>query len=78
MREIHEVARDIRREWKKVNFAAAPYLRAMDTLTDSRSSFGMDSAQEVVARFLCNASGFRGGNAPALKAELKAIMKGGA
>jgi len=78
MREIHEVARDIRREWKKVNFAAAPYLSAMQTLTDKDSAYGLDSAQEIVARFLCNASGFRGGNAPALKAELKGIMKGGA
>ena len=78
MRQINQVAFDIRREWKKVNFAAAPYLSAMMSLTDKDSSYGLDSAQEIVARFLCNAGGFRGGNAKAIKAELKAIMKGGA
>ena len=68
-RTVSAVARDIRKEWgDKVNYAAKPYLQAM--LNDD---YGHDGQKSVVLYFLSNASAFRGGNAAALKAELKTI-----
>lgn len=74
-REICEVAREIKKEWKNVNFAAVPYLDAMFCLTDKDSSYGYDSAKSIVLYFLSNASSFRGDKAKELKTELKAIIK---
>ena len=75
MRQIYEVASDIQREWKKVNYAAEPYLRAMHSLNDKNSTFGYDSAKSIVNYFLSNASQFKGEKARDLKNELKAIIK---
>lgn len=74
-REIREVAREIKREWKNVNFGAKPYLDAMLSLTDKDSTYGYDSAKLIVLYFLSNASTFRGDKAKEIKAELKAIIK---
>lgn len=68
-RSICAVAHDIRKEWgEKVNCAAKPYLRAM-----LYGDYGFDNEYTVVLYFLSNASTFRGGNAAALKQELKTI-----
>jgi hypothetical protein len=75
-RPIHEIAREIRKHWKKVNYAAAPYLDAMGALDSIDDAFGYDSGRSVVAYFLSNASGFRGDDARRLKAELKAMLNG--
>lgn len=74
-RPIHEIARDIRKHWANVNYAAEPYLRAMETLTDMRSKYGCDSAESIILYFLSNASSFRGENARRLKAELNAFLR---
>ena len=73
-RPIYEIAREIRAEWKKVNYAAEPYLNAMESLTDATSSYGLDSADNIIRYFLGNATGFRGDRAKELKAELKQIV----
>lgn len=75
MRSISEIAQDIKAEWKNPYFGAKPYLQAMLSLNDKSDFYGMDSAKEIVVYFLANASTFRGGNAAALKSELKAIIK---
>ena len=68
-RTVSAVARDILKEWgNKVNYAAKPYLMAMLT-----GDYGYDGQKLVVLYFLSNAGTFRGGNAAALKAELKTI-----
>lgn len=72
-RPIHQIAREIRREWKNVYFGAVPYLDAMFSLDRIADSYGMDSGASVVCYFLANASTFRGPVAKALKAELKKI-----
>lgn len=72
-RQIHEIARDIRKEWKNPNYAADPYLSAMFNLDTIDDNFGLDSAKDIIIRFLCNASSFRGGNAKTLKQELKSL-----
>lgn len=72
-RSISAIARDIRADWKKVNYAAKPYLDAMLSIDSTRDSFGHDSGESIVRYFLCNASSYRGEKAKALKAELKTV-----
>lgn len=74
MRKIYEIACDIEDNWTKVAPAARPYLTAMHSLGSANDSYGFDSAHDIVARFLCNATGYRGELARAHKAELKAIL----
>ena len=74
MQTISTIAREITRDWKKVNYAAKPYLDAMRSLDSASDSFGYDSAKSVVSYFLANASGYRGDTAKAHKAALKAIV----
>jgi hypothetical protein len=87
-RALHQIARDIKRDWRKcdpktgymlsnVYFGAAPYLDAMGTLDGINDSYGCDSARNIVAYFLANASTWRGDAAKRIKAELNAMLKGG-
>jgi hypothetical protein len=72
-RTISAIARDIQNDWKKANYAAAPYLQAMLSLHSPESNYGYDSGTSIVRYFLCNASSYRGEKAKALKAELKTL-----
>lgn len=72
-RPIHEIARDVRRDWKKVYFGAEPYLEAMESLDSVADSYGADSAASIIRYFLANANGWRGPTAKAIKAELNSI-----
>ena len=73
-RPLSTIARDIRRAWPRVNFAAAPYLDAMAALNSINDKYMYDDGRGIVRYFLANASTFRGDNAKALKAELKALL----
>jgi len=75
-RPISTIARDIRRAWPRVYFAAAPYLEAMASLNTINDKFYQDDARGIVRYFLANAAAFRGDSAKALKAELKQLLKG--
>jgi asparagine synthetase B (glutamine-hydrolysing) len=77
MRTIREVAADIRKEWANINYAARPYLDAMDALDYISDYYFADSAKSIVLYFLSNAAAFRGPMARELKAELKAIVAQG-
>lgn len=74
---INQLAREIRNEWghRNVHFAAQPYLSSMMGLDSVHDNDGMDSGKEIVARFLANASTFRGPKAKAIKEELKRRLK---
>jgi hypothetical protein len=72
-RPIYEIAREIEKEWPKVNYAARPYLDAMKSLVKITDNYLYDSGKSVVIYFLSNAASFRGDAARRLKAELKAI-----
>ena len=74
-RPIYKIAGDINKHWKKVNFAAKPYLRAMETLTDINEYYGLDSARSIVQYFLANATGWRGDDAKRIKEELRNMLK---
>jgi hypothetical protein len=73
-RPLYTIARDIRRAWPKVNFAAVPYLDAMSALNSINDKYMYDDGRGVVRYFLANAAAFRGDTAKALKAELKALL----
>lgn len=75
MRKINEIAYDIKKNWKKVSVHAAPYLEAMFFLSSIDENYGYDSGREVVSRFLCNASSFRGPEARRIKSELREMLK---
>ena len=75
-RPLHEIAREIKKDWgTKVNFAAKPYLDAMASLDSVNDNYGWDSGKMIVLYFLSNASTWRGETAKRIKAELKAMTK---
>jgi hypothetical protein len=73
-RRLRDIAREIRQDWAKVNFAAAPYLDAMSTLTSVQDNYFQDSGTSIVRYFLANAGSWRGEKARSIKAELKAMV----
>lgn len=72
-RKIYEIAADIRKACPKPYFGAVPYLDAMSSLGSIDENYYCDSAKSVVSYYLANATTFRGPEARALKAELKAL-----
>ena len=74
MRSISTIAREIKADWTKVNYAAKPYLDAMLSINEITDKFGYDSGESVVRYFLGNASSWRGEKAKAIKSELKAML----
>jgi len=79
-RALHEIARDIRNNWRtkdgrpNINYAAAPYLDAMSQLGSMSDKYGCDTATSIVIYFLGNAQHWRGTEAKRIKAELKAML----
>ena len=74
MRNLSAIANDIRHDWIKPNYAAMPYLIAMQSINTIDCQYGADSARTVVRYFLANASAWRGDKARAIKAELKGML----
>ncbi len=74
-RPLHVIAKDIIRHWPKPNYAAKPYLDAMNELFHINDKYYADDARSVVLYFLSNASSFRGPDAKRIKAELKEMLK---
>ena len=76
-RSLSTIARDIRKDWSKPYFGAVPYLEAMAGLETMQDRFYFDDARSVVLYFLSNANTWKGDKAREIKAELKAMLKGG-
>ena len=72
---IKELAAVVRKDWQKINYAAAPYLAAMSCLETVSDTYGLDDGKTCVIYFLSNATGWRGETAKAVKAELKRRIK---
>jgi hypothetical protein len=72
---ISDLALIIANDWKKVNFAARPYLDAMFGLSSVDENYGFESGRSIVLYFLNNATSWKGDTAKAVKAELKARLK---
>lgn len=75
IRPINKIAADIEKYWPRVPNSAEVYLNAMFALTDKNSKFGFDKAPDIINRFLCNATAWKGQHARELKAELKRAIK---
>ena len=79
-RPLYVIAADIRRTWRKkdgtpsVNYAAVPYLEAMEGLNLISDKYYYDSAASILRYFLGNATAWRGDDARRIKAELKALL----
>jgi hypothetical protein len=70
-RPLSVIAREVYQDWKKVNYAAKPYLDAMAQLHSIDDDYMYDSARSVVLYFLSNARTWKGEVAKRVKAELK-------
>lgn len=75
-RSLSTIAREIRSNWRPVNYAAKPYLDAMFSLDSINDKYMCDDGKTIVLYFLSNASTWRGEVAKRIKAELKAMLKG--
>ena len=75
MRPLFVIANEISKDWKNVNYAAAPYLKAMKALNEITDNYGYDSGTSIVDYFLCNAATLRGEVAKVIKAELREMVK---
>lgn len=74
-RTLSSIAAEIRRDWKKPNFGAIPYLNALGALDNVSQPYGLDDGKSIVLYFLSNATTWRGPVAKRVKAELKALVK---
>jgi len=75
VRPLYEIAAEIRKDWKNVNPAAAPYLEAMKSLNSINDTYILDTGYSVVMYFLSNAGTWKGEVAKRIKLELKALSK---
>lgn len=75
MRPLNEIAYAIRKDWEKVNYAAVPYLDAMEQIESIDDNFYADNGRSVVLYFLANASTWRGPVARSIKKELKYLAR---
>ena len=72
-RKLSEIAKDILQHWKNPYFGAKPYIQAMLLIhsSDPKAPYLAESAEDIVAYFLANATSFRGEDARRIKSELK-------
>ena len=75
-RPLSNIAHDIKRDWKEVNYAARPYLSAMLQMDKVSDAYMHDTGKSIVRYFLANAGAWRGPVARVIKDELKQTLKG--
>lgn len=71
-RNLSQIAKDIRKDWKKVYFGAEPYLYAMESINSPEpdAPYFLETAKDMVIYFLHNATTWRGETARTIKKEL--------
>jgi hypothetical protein len=74
---ISQIAKLIMKDWGVVNYAAKPYLQAMNELKTVNDKYGHDSGASIVRYFLSNAASYRGDLARAVKKELRLRLEKG-
>ena len=74
MRNLKVIAKEIKSDWKSVNYGAVPYLEAMETLDTVNDAYYEDSGESIVAYFLSNATTWRGEVARRIKLELNKMI----
>ena len=75
-RPLYVIAAEIQRDWAKPYFGAVPYLEAMRALNAITDKYYYDDGVGVVSYFIANATTWKGDKARAIKAELRAMLKG--
>ena len=75
MRNLSEIASEIKKDWSNMYFGAVPYVDAMSTLDSITDNYFMDSGRSIVAYFLANAGTWRGETARNVKKELNKMLK---
>lgn len=75
MRNLSEIAKEIRADWKNVSPYALPYLNAMARLDSVGQRYGVDEGRAVVNYFLANCGGWRGEVARKVKKELNEMVR---
>ena len=72
-RNLSEIAKDIRSNWKNVYYWAEPYLQAMEQINSPEpdAPYILEDAKTQVMYFLANAKYWRGETAKTIKKELK-------
>ncbi len=75
MRNLSDIAREIRADWTNVYFGAVPYLEAMSCIKSTSDPYYADNGKTIVIYFLANAGTWRGETAKRVKAELKQMAK---
>jgi hypothetical protein len=73
-RPLSNIAHDIKRDWKSVNYAAKPYLAAMLQMDKITDNYYYDDGKSIVRYFLANAGQWRGLVAQTIKAELRGML----
>jgi hypothetical protein len=73
-RPLHDIAREIREDWKKPYFGAVPYLDAMANMSSIHENYVYSPGITIVRYFLVNAGTWRGDVARRIKAELKGML----
>jgi hypothetical protein len=73
-RPLSNIAHDIKRDWKPVNYAAVPYLATMLQMDKITDAYMYDDGRSIVRYFLSNARTWRGPVAKTIKAELKGML----
>ena len=72
---LYQIADTISHNWPKPYFGAPPYIEAMKSMDKITDNYYEDPGPEIVARFLGNASTWRGETARAVKKELNRRLK---
>lgn len=72
-RNLSDIAKDIRSNWKNIYYGAEHYLLAMEQIhsPEPYAPYMFEDAQTVVMYFLANAQYWRGETAKKIKKELK-------
>lgn len=75
-RPLYEIAKAIRKDWKRPYFGAVPYIEAMSALNKVSDKYHLDDGETIIRYFLANATQWKGEEARRVKAELKEMLKG--
>lgn len=72
---LSQIADEIRRDWRNPSPYAVPYIAALLQCPTIDSTYGVESAKDIVLYFLSNAGTWRGPKANLIKAELKRRLR---
>jgi hypothetical protein len=81
MRNLNTIAAEINTLWRReppspsVQRFARPYLEALEEIQTVKDTYGLETGDDIVMRFLFNTANWRGDDARRIKAELHKHLK---